>query len=1468
MWSNQEIIFAQKATAIVKASGMDPRLIDLDHFRLMSPIIFTRAYCAIYKENEFTLDEDSGKEDVILVSQLVIDGLVAKTRNPALSLITGFDVYQRNHRAIGILVGILFDEGQRLWLEKRGSSKERSKSPHSSRHGGESANSPREIRKLLNKIDSLEGQIKKSKRSKEKSSNDHNLAERSENSAEDPETGDPNENNIIHSPPSPPSQHKRPHSAAGVSRDLSNSDVVSRLTRPSSAGTTRVVQQLRKQGLNSYTDLQTQMNANGSSLPIPPAQMPRSPTQQNKQQISSSSLNQPQFTYDLKSGRKIPLKSSDTSHNHQKIISGVDQLNFQQNKQIIQDSLNNNVNKNNSNDKQSNPYPTKAEYPSKKIEKQVQDWLKRKQELDRYEADPTYQSNLINPGSAPSSVVVYHPCYATMEESDLIISVEYCHDCKNHNMTLRHDPKEYFEKALKMAKQLANDIFNGDYCVRLGICVVPADLKAHLCQPADNTASRIGAFEVQISYKSPLTHDTDIDLLYSKLQTRRWPSKSVIEKRLNSFLAKNNIPIMKSGTNTDFESVGFGLGYSYPKGKCYWDVVSVASPAWSYSFSNGNNFLELLYDFRDLAPKDFNKKTMAKSTVQQAAGNKTTYQSPRINNNQSQSNTSSPAGSTKPTASFSSVSVTPRDKSQFTPNSYALPPAPLFAKGQKVWVNNVSYTKDCLEPSPLIGTVKQILSNNDDSENPHSYKIQLQYYFDEIESKECDLVSYESSPVPPLPLDYDAQMDPSAATATPKELKAFFHLLEKHSLFPLFWNFPSKGDQINIANNEIEYSRKTIFLLLRQIIWEAHQYFQTKNLLHEFYYNDQQETVNLHLVYAENILNFLFYSVENQSLNKKDYVNQSYLMKLPTTVLKERVPFLQLHEQHQSPSQEEKSSTTTAKPEIPTQTSSVSPVANRSPREPSGPVTTEQPKTPQTYGLQETPKPLSKTATPIQSPRVAEKGTISVEKTKNIESGEVLKENTASTSPRLQATNSKNEQLASTSEPLHKSVTTSPRENKPLSEQNTETTSNVLLEEAKSESNNSISKNTDNNSVNLEVITPADKDPAVILSSTEKLNNLGGSSTSITLAKSAFEKLPLNALSTDGDQATAPSVAQENNLSVITQPRPMMDIPKVFENKDILISSIILDGTVLSHENYDSLFVSFIYETHKKQANVCLIREKGSKRRSFNLQWEEIPITAIAFKESVTSVEKACVNIVLTIDNRELLAKFPTLPVMETTEFGKSLNCCRIPLLEFYKDTFEIKCDVILPNFNPVTLVAPVSPRASAGGASSPREKANIPPQNPGKVTITIIGHAREGKENRRSRIMSMKPAELLTMKFEPLPVDDFSDDEEDSEEEEKKKKQRKSSSKALGPPQPLSARKSTMKAAETIVETEEEADEEENYDGDVFAAASPEKHPPATSANEKQDESLYENSFEHEQDDELKTSLFPKASNYNLLSK
>ena len=90
-----EVVFAQKASAIVKAAGMDPRSMDLESFRshilhhnMRQPcnphimynrkaatFIFCRAYIAIFKEHLLSdvdsFDDRMGKDEQMLNAQLV-----------------------------------------------------------------------------------------------------------------------------------------------------------------------------------------------------------------------------------------------------------------------------------------------------------------------------------------------------------------------------------------------------------------------------------------------------------------------------------------------------------------------------------------------------------------------------------------------------------------------------------------------------------------------------------------------------------------------------------------------------------------------------------------------------------------------------------------------------------------------------------------------------------------------------------------------------------------------------------------------------------------------------------------------------------------------------------------------------------------------------------------------------------------------------------------------------------------------------------------------------------------------------------------------------------------------------------------------------------------------------------------------------------------------------------------------------
>lgn len=177
-----DVIFAQKATALVKAASMDPRQMDLETFRKYACVVFTRAYCAIYKTTLVSdLDECSSKEEQILNAQLVIDGLYRHTGNSVLQTVSGMDIWQGNHKAIGMLVGVLFHEGQRMWKESqrpapqtptpsRPSPIRAPPSPSQSGGGGPQSppgspgNGTGELDKLLHRINYLETKLRRKKK--------------------------------------------------------------------------------------------------------------------------------------------------------------------------------------------------------------------------------------------------------------------------------------------------------------------------------------------------------------------------------------------------------------------------------------------------------------------------------------------------------------------------------------------------------------------------------------------------------------------------------------------------------------------------------------------------------------------------------------------------------------------------------------------------------------------------------------------------------------------------------------------------------------------------------------------------------------------------------------------------------------------------------------------------------------------------------------------------------------------------------------------------------------------------------------------------------------------------------------------------------------------------------------------------------------------------------------------------------
>jgi hypothetical protein len=318
--------------------------------------------------------------------------------------------------------------------------------------------------------------------------------------------------------------------------------------------------------------------------------------------------------------------------------------------------------------------PTKPDYPCKRIEKNVEQWLKKIQERNEDSARLNQEA-----------VVIFHPFYSQMEPNDLIISIEHCHSCEHHNVSLRHDPAEYLDKAGKFIKVLANLIFDHGFRIRLGVSIIPADIK--IKHDHNEIGSRVGAFEIQIAYKRATRNggsgENEIELLYSKLNTRRWPSKSVLEKRLASFMSKiddksvrKKVDFFKS--STEFTNITDG-NHSYPKGHCSWTDVPISDSYWSFQYSRRQSH-QWVYDFR-LDPEDLPLSEPPTATAR-------------------------------------------------------------FHSGEDIFINSVAFTPDCIEPFPLQGKVKSYTGNSKSSAK--RLTVNLKYQLNEVEVNESDCISLGS----------------------------------------------------------------------------------------------------------------------------------------------------------------------------------------------------------------------------------------------------------------------------------------------------------------------------------------------------------------------------------------------------------------------------------------------------------------------------------------------------------------------------------------------------------------------------------------------------------------------------------------------------------------------------------------------------------------------------------------------------
>jgi hypothetical protein len=786
--------FAQKATAIVKAAGFDPKTIDLETFRRLAPIIFTRAYCAIYKEQLiYDINEYSNREEQILNSQLVIDGLTAKTRNPALATVSGIDIFQGNHRAVGILAGALFAEGQRLWMEKMNAPPVKTSPDIKDRDSPQKPDSeaeeidhdeeriqlemiknssnipPHELEKLLNRIAYLEERLKKrTRRSKSRSKSPPNR--RGDN---------PNNRSRDHRSRSPEArtqqeqeqQQQYPFRTSATKRDfVDNASDISeddgdsmgdngsepalprpksrsskRRIRPSSAPSRRRVREVSHRLYSAPLNKQVMEFAHQQ---VPPKQ-PKPP------------MANPLYTYDLTSGRRILVTQAEHDRElreqAKKTLGNLnhitkDEDDFMGGGLDSQHKLN------------VNGRPSHPEYPCKRIETSAEEWVKKNRLIAAVDKPVA---------EMPSAKPLFF--YQQMNQLDIVFSIEHCHNCEHHQITTRHNPLEYKKNADEFLRILAQCAMQSGLCMRVGVARFEADITCKSRMTDEN--SRIGAFEVQIACKNE-RGELSMGLLHSKLFSGRWPSKSVLEKRFHTFMAKfPSLPTYAYSADgvTDYSMEISADGQNYPIGRCTFTDTALADPFWSFTSFQASSSASVMwvFDTRSL-------QHMAKFSLQ-----------------------------------------------------------------SMVLVNNVTYQPGCVEKYPLIGVVKRYEDNGNNHSNSRHLYVQLKYHQSDSRVLESDCIPYdEHHPLLKKPLAGDAGK-------LPLDLEGLLMLGQRENL--LQWQMSDEEDRIVVNGTALELSLKSLYHQLRKLAWQLAAKLPSKPLLHPLL----GRVIDTQLCYSERMMSKL-----------------------------------------------------------------------------------------------------------------------------------------------------------------------------------------------------------------------------------------------------------------------------------------------------------------------------------------------------------------------------------------------------------------------------------------------------------------------------------------------------------------------------------------------------------------------------------------------------------------------------------
>lgn len=1453
--------FAQKATAIVKAAGFDPKTIDLETFRRLAPIIFTRAYCAIYKEQLISdINEYSNREEQILNSQLVIDGLTAKTRNPALATISGIDIFQGNHRAVGILAGVLFAEGQRLWMEKvkvHGQTPVKaggmSDSPPKPDQEAEELDHeeekrqledlknnsnvpPHELEKLLNRIAYLEDRLSKRTKRRSRSKSRSKSPTSRERRSSSPETRTKIANNNF--PQITPGARRDGHDDTS---DISEDDAISvgdngseppllrprsssarrHHARPSSAPSRRRVKEVSNRLYNAP------LNKQVMELAQAPPHQPKPP------------VVNPLFTYDIKSGRRILVSQAE----HQREL-----------REQAKKAMGNLTHITRDEDdfmagapehpKLTSNKPAAPEYPCKRIEAAVEEWVKKNRQVAGVDK-PTAEM------PAPRQLNVYH----AMEALDIIFTIEHCHNCEHHQITTRHKPQEYRKQADEFLRVLAQTALQAGLCVRVGVARFEAEITCKSKTTDEN--SRIGAFEVQVALKNGHGSQSTA-MLHSKLFSGRWPSKSVLEKRFHTFLAKQTLPSYAYAADgqTEYDMEITRDGQNYPVGRCTFNDTPLADPAWSFATFQASSTAGVMWTFdaRSLQhlPKFSLQSLVLVRNVAYQPGQVEKYPLVGVVKRYEATAGDGAAAASRRQLYVqlkyhqSDTRVLESDCSPYADDANEKPLScdagklPLDLEGLLMLAR-----RDAAD-----GRIAWQISDEEDRPSPGGLLLTRRSFYHQLR-KLCWTLVAKRQPHPLIHPLTSRLLDPPMCYSERmmnKLLELFGNQVDTAALeacLPLDPKLAAANKPTATAAVAATPAATAVAASpVAPAVAATPAAPATSTVAAVPASTNGGSTgaasgsggASPAATPAETRTSPRSRSSSPRTLTTSTSITAAAAQDFAAIAAAAAAAADEGNATAPSTAAADGATPVATAAAVVASDGGVSPrtaEAAAAGRKSRRPTLSTKPPIQQLHDLdtrfhQTLRLPAAHAAADVSVAEaflrdinaVAVEGLVRLEDVIRLlydYGGEQIADS-AQDMKVLACYLSRDEEdmssellVAKLAEWLrgqflypteHTDQLPSPAATAPETASATTTASASTTAAKKPPTNASSSSSSSSSSPNTRamlqlppgaggVLTPLSSRRSTAIHGLAPIPETptrlaaagaaGGNGAAGGVPSTESADYEDGGDGGDGggvvvglptDEAAAPEVATATTATD-SSPRAAAATaaavvqPEIaYQNRDVVINNIVLDGVALQHPAYDSVYVAFDLDGQHADATVCLAREKGSKKRTFNASsWPELAFSAGQFREKNVFVS-------VIVADTTLQATFPQLPTVASTVLGVSPQSAAIPARNFYAATFSLTATVVVPVLTPTSLAggsgantpsaASLSTPTAAGAAAATAAAAAA--EEPGRITITIHGLSREAKEARMNRILSMKPVDLLNLKFEPVAFDDDDDHSDDDD--------------------------------------------------------------------------------------------------------